>query len=1171
MVRCPRCGRRLPASDVCDEHGRAPSAPSTALPDAPPARLPGRDAGPCLAIGGSAQVFALGDDAVVKWGRWHDAELRDRFAREARILRRLDGGVVPALLDAGDVGGWPYLVLERLRGPTLADALIAPADVEARLARWAAVVRAVEALHARGVAHGDLKPENVVEVGGAARLIDLGLAACPAAGEPGVPGGGTLHYTSPEQLAGSAATAAIDVYALGAVGFELLSGRPPFLGDRPTVEYGHALCRPPRLRELVAVPPELEQLVHECLAKDPLRRPGCAAVLERLARLTSPTAARAAAERPAARTERGPAVLVWVVAADRVEAARTLQTNHGRVLREHPDGTLAAFSWLDHDSPVAAAVATAHELARRGGAVVLHEATVLARRSSRAVRLYGDTIERCETWRPHAPWTGVLATPQICADGLAVEDSQTHPGFQRVLDEGRTRRSRVQTVPEMVARAPLVGDLAAAIAACLRDDRPMLATIAAESGMGKTRVLDEVRRALGREVATVSLAGAPAIAGRGATRRRLAEQLGDPHLLDGLHAAAARGTVLLVDDAQWIEDEVLDAIETAVGWPRGRLAVIVTASPDFARGRPRWGAAAEAPIAVHLPPLSDEAAQRMMRKLLLPALRVPTPLVERLCARAAGNPGALVAIGEEIERRGLVRRHPGGDEWYVAADELDLVQLQPSVRWRAARELAALPAGMAELLELCSALGPRFELREVEAVQAALPSGGTTIDPGAGLAWLARNGLLQQEHPGWRLASASLGEAIYAQIDPAARTAIHRTAFAHWSQQPAIAVDDGARLLRIAHHGGCCGEPAAAGAAYLALAQEARQRLAHAEAERMATRAILALDGVDAAQLAEALVERGRARCPLARYEGAREDLARAVALAQAAGDHVREAEAHIAACAVADFADWYRDAIAHIERAAALASRGIPAITAARLANWLGVIRFRQERLTEAEEALRHAVAAADEIDDHELRVGARFMLGAVLRRRGRVEDGLAALDRALALCRARGDYFHQTVGLFNRINYWRWLGHGDRAVEDCARAIELAELHGYGEAEIRGWLNLAIMRVHLAQPDQARAAARRAYATARRRYGDRAPAEPTLFLAAIEAGSGARADAARLLVEVRPAEVEATPWLRQLRCAVDLAVHAGPASAWSALDAEIARTDPEDRALITWLRARC
>ena len=1168
MVRCPRCWRRLPAEGVCGDHGRAPDGPAVERPAAPPARLGAHPSGPCLAIGGSAQVFALGDDAVVKWGRWRDAQLRDRFAREGRILRHLGGDVVPALREAGAVDGWPYLILERLRGATLADELTAPLPEPVAIARWLAVARAVAALHARGVAHGDLKPENVVCGDGAARLLDVGLAACPAIGEPGIPGGGTLHYTAPEQLAGGTATAAIDVYALGALGFELVTGRPPFVGDRPTVEYGHQLCRPPRVRELAAAPREIDELVHACLAKDPARRPRLDELLARAGQASAP--GRTEGERATGRTERGPAVLAWVVAADRVDAARTLATNHGRVLRERADGTLAAFAWIDHDSPVAAALAAARELARRGSAVVLHSATVLARKRGTTLRLYGDTIDHSESWRPAVSWSGVLATPQIVADGVSVEDSQTHPGFQRVLDDGRSRRSRLQTVPELVARTPLIADLVAAVAGCWRDRRPLLATLLAESGRGKTRVLEELRRTVTGADAVIWLAGAPSIGGRGSAGRRLCEQLGADHLLDGLRGAAERGTVLLVDDAHWIEDEVLDALETATGWPEGRLAVIVTAAPELARARPRWGARADGAIAVQLPPLADEAAHRLMRRLLLPALRVPTPLIERLAARAAGNPGALVASGAEIERRGLIRKHPGGDEWYVAADEIDLVQLQPSVRWRAARELAALPAGMAEVLELCAALGERFELAEVEAVQAALPAAATTVDPGAGLAWLERNGLLRADGPGWRLASASLGEAIYAQIEPALRVAIHRTAFAYWSRRPAAAADAGARLIRIAHHGDRGGEPARAGAAYLALAQDARARLAHVEAERMAAHAIRALDGVDPRGLAEALLERGRARCPLARYEGAREDLARAIALAEAGGDRVLVIEARIAAGMVADFADWYADSADHIDRAAALVDADTPAATRGRLANWIGVVRFRQERLTEAEAALTHAVELAAATGDHPTQVGARFMLGAVLRRRGRVHDGLVELDHALAVCRACGDYFHLTVGLFNRINYWRWLGDSDRAVEDCARAIELAELHGYGEAEVRGWLNLAMMRVHLAQPELARAAARRAHDTARRRYGDQSPAEPSLFLAAIEAGLGEPAAAARLLREARPGEIESTPWLRQLRDAVDLAVRAAPAAAWSPLEAELERTNPEDRALLTWLRSR-
>src|SRR5690606_4383707 len=123
---------------------------------------------------------------------------------------------------------------------------------------------------------------------------------------------------------------------------------------------------------------------------------------------------------------------------------------------------------------------------------------------------------------------------------------------------------------------------------------------------------------------------------------------------------------------------------------------------------------------------------------------------------------------------------------------------------------------------------------------------------------------------------------------------------------------------------------------------------------------------------------------------------------------------------------------------------------------NWLGVVRARQGRLDEAALLLRRAIAAAEPMGEHETVIGSMLMLGGVYRRALRLDDARGALDDAIASSEVRGDVFHLTVGLFNRINVWRILGALDRAEADCARAIEVAERHGYGQMEIAGWLNL-------------------------------------------------------------------------------------------------------------------
>ena len=1192
MTRCPRCHQRLRASG-CPEHGPPTRIETAPLPPVPPAVLARWPQGACVAAGGSAMVFAVEDEApaVVKWARWRDAAARRRFRHEAAMLTRAGAPVVPALLDAGDHDGRPYLVLERLVGPTLAAhiAASAPERIAAEAtALVGALAAAVARLHERGVIHADLKPENVVgSAEGGMRLLDLGLAAAidDAPGES-EPGAGTPHYLAPEQLHGRALSPATDVYALGAIAFELLAGRPPFVGERPAIEYGHTMCRPPRLGQLVGVAPALETLVTACLAKEPADRPTVAALTAELARVDP--AARATAPVAAARRgERGPAALVWITGADRAQVARAMTAAAGRILRERAEGTLVAFLWHDHDHPVRAAAAAVQRV-DRAATIIVHSGDVQVRRSGNRIAVHGELIDHLDRWCPAVPCSGVLFTAAAAGFvGTDVVDADSAPGFCRLVERDRPARSQIATVPELVARHGLVEDARAVVDAALAGDGPCLVTVLGGGGSGKSRTLDELRRALAvRGVRVIDLAGRTGVAGRPTVAPALAAAVADlPGLttLDRLRAAAERGAAVLADDAHRIEDEVLDVLETMSAWARCRLAIVVAADPSLVEARPRWGAGAARDERFVLRPLADAAAHALLRRQLAPARRIPDALIGRLAARAAGNPGALVAIAREIHRRGLVRRLPGGDEFHIAADELDFVSLEPDRRWRGARQLAALPAGMPALMQLCAALGSGFDLDELEATARVLPAAETTIDPAAGGAWLTRHGLLAGDSRRWTLADAAVAEAALDQLDPALRRAIHAAGLTHCLGLPGR--DEAERLGRIAHHARGAGAAVEAAGAFLRLARLARRAHSYVEAERMATLALDSL-GVDAPSdvapleppspraaahlAAQALAERARARRPMALYELACADLQRARPLAAAAADRALEIETLVDEGAIYDFTDRLCDSAATIEHAAALADAGsTPAATRARVDNWLGVVRARQGRLDDAAALLERAIAAAEHLDDHETAVGAMLMLGGVLRRAGRLDDARVLLDRAIARSEKRGDVFHVTVGLFNRINVWRMLGAAAPAAADCARAIDIAERHGYGQMEIAGWLNLSEVNLAAGHDADALEAARRGFDAARRRFGRRPPVVATTWLALLEAGHHHLDDARRLLDEIDPAEAASSPLLALRRRAVVTATGGGGPTL-DALLADTAQLEDADRMSFTWLASR-
>jgi eukaryotic-like serine/threonine-protein kinase len=246
-----------------------------------------------IGVGGMGEVWEA-DDTVL--GRRvalkvlvqelaDDARATSRFVREARATAKLTHPNVTRVYDFGRDGGVPYLVMEFLEGETLADRLAGGPMPPAEAARiCAAVADALDAAHSRGIIHRDIKPGNVLLTSaGEVKVMDFGIAAAADETHSTTGNGlyGTAAYISPERAAGQPATPAADVYSLGAVLYELLTGRPPFIGDSPVLVVRAHLHEQPRpVRELAPwVPVRLADTCEAALAKDPTRRSSSAAAL----------------------------------------------------------------------------------------------------------------------------------------------------------------------------------------------------------------------------------------------------------------------------------------------------------------------------------------------------------------------------------------------------------------------------------------------------------------------------------------------------------------------------------------------------------------------------------------------------------------------------------------------------------------------------------------------------------------------------------------------------------------------------------------------------------------------------------------------------------------------------------------------------------------------------
>jgi hypothetical protein len=215
-------------------------------------------------------------------GPFAEPALRARFLLEAESIAALEHPHIIRVFAFGESGGHPYLAMEFVPGGTLAERIRQGGPLPARAATElvAKLAGAVAHAHSRGIVHRDIKPLNVLLTAeGEPRLTDFGLAKVGRADQNLSATGqvlGTPAYMAPEQAAGKVheVGTAADVYALGAVLYDVLTGRPPFQGDSAVVTIQKVLSEEPRRPRALnaAIPRDLETICLKCLEKDPARR-----------------------------------------------------------------------------------------------------------------------------------------------------------------------------------------------------------------------------------------------------------------------------------------------------------------------------------------------------------------------------------------------------------------------------------------------------------------------------------------------------------------------------------------------------------------------------------------------------------------------------------------------------------------------------------------------------------------------------------------------------------------------------------------------------------------------------------------------------------------------------------------------------------------------------------
>jgi eukaryotic-like serine/threonine-protein kinase len=308
-----------------------------------------------LGAGGMGEVYLARDTRLdrivaVKILPQHlsaNLEAKQRFDREARAISSLNHPNICTLHDVGHQDGTDFLVMEYLEGETLADRLMkGPLSPEQVLKYGIDICEGLEKAHKSGVIHRDLKPGNIMLTKSGAKLMDFGLAKAtpaqappvssltmtlskPSAGQPLTAQGmvlGTFQYMSPEQLEGKEADARSDIFALGAVLYEMASGRRAFTGKSQASIVAAILASDPQPISAVQPmsPPALDRVVRTCMAKDPDERWQTAHDVKLQLQWIAEAGSQAGIPAPVAARRRTSQRLAWIVAAVAAAAAIAL-------------------------------------------------------------------------------------------------------------------------------------------------------------------------------------------------------------------------------------------------------------------------------------------------------------------------------------------------------------------------------------------------------------------------------------------------------------------------------------------------------------------------------------------------------------------------------------------------------------------------------------------------------------------------------------------------------------------------------------------------------------------------------------------------------------------------------------------------------------------------------
>jgi tetratricopeptide (TPR) repeat protein len=781
------------------------------------------------------------------------------------------------------------------------------------------------------------------------------------------------------------------------------------------------------------------------------------------------------------------------------------------------------------------------------------------------------------------------ALPSLGGD---VGTARTARAAPRLSLRASTARLRSLSAP-FVGREAMLADLMSDFRSAMRDATPALTTILGQPGLGKSclasvlaeRVAHHYPWVQSRELRAHAPVGgdsapllrelltwvlglpsrSPGDAGRELVEQRLGPTLGreawcgvalamgwldadSPPVRElgvapgTLRTATARALgealvrlarkcpqMVVLDDAQWADDIVLDALEHATAAGRStEIWCVILARPSFTDMRPSWGQRAARHHRRQLPPLSGDDARELCRQLLEPATDVPAAVVDRLVTRADCVPMLLVELVRGLVRRGLVKPRDRTTGWYVDTDVLDALPDAPLLDWLTQRELEALTPEQAAHARMVSLLGPEFSTDAVEGVLAGMDRAGHMgeflLDARIGLEQLVSCGLLFAHRRGtFSFRHALIREAVAATVDRDSAVEIHRAAYEHYCTSTVLAGTD--RLSRLAWHAEQHGARQAALDAYRAMAEEARVKHDYLRAEQLFTRVLALLDPGDRRGGMAARRGRGIMRYRLSRHEDAIADLAEARADARALGDVEAEIDLLLDEAMALDWLGRFEQSRELAEAAEGRLRQVASARLEARVLKALGRAAVRGEELERATALLAQAAARAAAVGDacYETLVVSQLMLGGLYAWLHRLAEAEAVFERVIALCRSRNDALHLAAALGNRVHLWAAHGDWTRMSADLEEHLALVRVLGNAWMERNAHHSVAAFCYWRGDLDSARRNVARVIALDGRGGESGQRPEGPLLLARIELAAGDLERARTLAAEIHAQQATA------------------------------------------------